>query len=179
MIKNIEYNGKNYTFNSTAGIIIDGAENVGKTTLCNKLSDILGLKIIHFSKRKGIVTGKFDYFEGYFYDINKNKRHGLIFDRQFTTEIVYSIILKRPENINDEKRDKLVEMFNNIDYKFILLDSNIPWDNERRQQIDENTNNLVKKQYNELFDKLKFNKKIKIDVTNENYIEKILNFISQ
>ena len=43
------------------GIIIEGAENTGKTTLCTKLMNLSRVPYLHMSKNKG----QFDYVNGY------------------------------------------------------------------------------------------------------------------
>ena len=64
----------------TGGIIVEGAEQVGKSTFCEKLSKQLDLDLIHMHKEYGFVDGKFDYFNSYFHDIDKTSKP-LIFDR--------------------------------------------------------------------------------------------------
>ena len=49
------------------GIIIEGAEQQGKSTFCKKLVDRLGLEVVHF----GPPTKDFDFFGGYFKDIEE------------------------------------------------------------------------------------------------------------
>lgn len=61
-------------------IIVEGADQQGKSTLCKLLSEKLGWNIIHFGK----PTAEFDFLRGY------DTKEKTICDRSFMSEIVYS-----------------------------------------------------------------------------------------
>ena len=77
----------------TGGIIVEGAEQQGKSTFCDKLSKRLGVEIIHMHRGYGFVDGKFDYLTGYFYDIDR--RPGpFIYDRSYVSELAYGKVFQ-------------------------------------------------------------------------------------
>lgn len=145
------------------GILIEGADHSGKTTLAKHLADVFKIKYFHFSKETGVYRGSFDYFNGYFYDIEQNPYSSFVFDRQFVSEIVYAKVLNRKTFINDTLRDVIVNKFNRYGYIFILVDSDNEWDESREQYIDKDLNDKVKKEFNKQFELLKFNYKLKVN----------------
>ncbi len=72
-------------------IIVEGADQQGKTLLCKYLSQKLGWDIVHFGK----PADDFNYFTGY---ITPEKT---ISDRNFLSEIVYSKIRNSKCKIED------------------------------------------------------------------------------
>lgn len=63
-------------------IIVEGADQQGKSTLCKKLQSALGWDIKHY----GPPSKDFDFFNGYLLEAHT------ISDRNFLSEIVYSTI---------------------------------------------------------------------------------------
>ncbi len=83
------------------GIIVEGAEQQGKSTFCNRLKDILKIEVIHMDK----AGPNFDYFSGYFEDIERLKLP-VIYDRSYISELVYGSYFGR-NNINPDLKDRI------------------------------------------------------------------------
>lgn len=140
----------------TGGIIVEGAEQQGKSTFCNKLSKRLGIEIIHMHKGYGFVDGKFDYSTGYFYDIDRRGREPFIYDRSYVSELAYGKLFKR-NNITPEILCEIETRFRNLGYFVALLELNIPWI-DRDETVTREQNENVKAAYREIFPTLKIDK---------------------
>ncbi len=139
----------------TGGIIVEGAEQQGKSTFCQKLTDALGVEVVHMHKGYGFVDGRFDYVSGYFYDIDR--RPGpFIYDRSYISELVYGRLFNR-NNITVEIQDKIERRFNDLGYFAIVLELNRPWI-ERDETVTREQNEKVKELYREVFPTLKIDK---------------------
>ena len=91
-------------------IIVEGADQQGKTTICEQLSEELNWPIVHY----GLPPKKFDYHMDYLFGKNK------ISDRNFLSEIVYSKINKRKCKLKNKKL--LHEQFNGLNTVLIYVD---------------------------------------------------------
>jgi hypothetical protein len=139
----------------TGGIIVEGAEQQGKSTFCEKLSKRLGIEVIHMHKGYGFVEGKFDYLTGYFYDIDR--RPGpFIYDRSYVSELAYGKVFNR-NNITPEILQGIEDRFRELDYLLILLELNRPWI-EREETVTKEQNEKVKEAYRQIFPALKIDK---------------------
>jgi len=139
----------------TGGIIVEGAEQQGKSTFCDKLSKRLGVEIIHMHKGYGFVDGKFDYLTGYFYDIDR--RPGpFIYDRSYVSELAYGKVFQR-NNITPEILQGIESRFQDLGYFLVLLELNLPWI-DRAETVTQEQNEKVKKAYREVFPQLKIDK---------------------
>lgn len=108
-------------------IIVEGADQQGKTTLCNLLAEKLGWNIIHFGK----PTEDFDYMDGY------TLPEKSISDRNYLSEIVYARINDREHNIPDV--DLLETYFSDGDTILILMDrgEKFVFDGSRHEEYTE------------------------------------------
>lgn len=139
----------------TGGIIVEGAEQQGKSTFCDKLSKRLGVEIIHMHKGYGFVDGKFDYLTGYFYDIDR--RPGpFIYDRSYISELAYGKVFQR-NNITSEILQGIESRFQDLGYFLVLLELNLPWI-DRAETVTQEQNEKVKTAYREVFPQLKIDK---------------------
>jgi hypothetical protein len=139
----------------TGGIIVEGAEQQGKSTFCQRLSQTLGIEVIHMHKGYGFVDGKFDYTSGYFYDIDR--RPGpFIYDRSYISELVYGRLFNR-NNITREIQDRVETRFNELGYFAVLLELNNPWI-EREETVTREQNEQVKVLYRDVYEGLKIDK---------------------
>jgi hypothetical protein len=139
----------------TGGIIIEGAEQQGKSTFCERLNKMLGVEVIHMHKGYGFVDGRFDYFSGYFYDIDR--RPGpFLYDRSYISELVYGRLFNR-NNITEEIQAKIENRFNELGYFAIILELNRPWI-EREETVTKEQNEKVKELYREVYPTLKIDK---------------------
>jgi thymidylate kinase len=133
------------------GIIIEGAEQQGKSTFCKKLVDRLGLEVVHF----GPPTKDFDFFGGYFKDIEE--RGGpFIFDRSYVSELAYGKVFSR-NRINIELQERIENRFKDLGYFLVLLELNLPWV-DRFETVTKEQNEKVKLAYRDVFATLKIDK---------------------
>jgi len=139
----------------TGGIIVEGAEQQGKSTFCEKLSKRLGIEIIHMHKGYGFVDGKFDYSTGYFYDIDR--RPGpFIYDRSYVSELAYGRVFDR-KNITPTILRGIESRFQDLGYFLVMLELNKPWI-DREETVTREQNEKVKEAYRQIFPELKIDK---------------------
>ena len=139
----------------TGGIIVEGAEQQGKSTFCERLNKALGLEVIHMHKGYGFVDGRFDYFSGYFYDIDR--RPGpFIYDRSYISELVYGRLFNR-NNITPEIQARIEHRFKELGYFAVVLELNRPWI-EREETVTREQNERVKELYLEVYPTLLIDK---------------------
>lgn len=142
--------------NKTGGIIVEGAEQVGKSTFCRKLADHLGIPLVHMHKEYGFIDGKFDYFKSYFFDINATDEP-MIFDRFYVSELAYGELFNRG-NITSTIQDKIEARLRDLGYLVILL---TPPDRkwvDREEMITSEQNKLVAKYFDKAFEGLSVTK---------------------
>jgi thymidylate kinase len=135
----------------TGGIIVEGGEQQGKTTFCDKLTKRLGIEVVHF----GPASPDFDYFSGYFVDID-TRGGPFIFDRSFVSELAYGKIFNR-KNITPEILKKVQDRFTDLGYFLVLLELNRPWI-DRAETVTKEQNERVKQAYREIFPTLSMDK---------------------
>ena len=128
------------------GIILDGAEQQGKTTLSKKLSLALDYPVCHF----GTPRKCFDFWDDYFIEAESNCPW--ILDRCFTSELVYGKYFNR-SNINEELKIKLEKRFTKLKYIFVLCELDQPWI-ERPETVTKEQNVEIKKLYREMYNNL-------------------------
>lgn len=129
----------------TGGIIVEGAEQQGKSTFCKALADRIGLEIIHY----GPASKDYDYFSGYFVDIDE--RGGpFIFDRSFVSELAYGKIFNR-KNITPDILQRIEAKFAKLGYFVVLLELNNPWI-DREETVTFEQNEQVKGSYRYVYD---------------------------
>lgn len=95
--------------NKITNIIVEGADQQGKTMICERFSRILGWKVLHFPP----PPEDFDFHEDYILP------PFMISDRNFMSEIVYRSLENRPYRLVDQivLQEKMAD--NTI---FILVD---------------------------------------------------------
>lgn len=139
----------------TGGIIVEGAEQQGKSTFCEKLSKRLGIEVIHMHKGYGFVDGKFNYLTGYFYDIDR--RPGpFIYDRSYVSELAYGRVFDR-KNITPMILRGIESRFQDLGYFLVMLELNKPWI-DREETVTREQNEKVKEAYRQIFPELKIDK---------------------
>ena len=126
------------------GIIIDGAEQQGKSTLCKKLASILNYPVVHFPP----PPDDFDFFDDYFKAINECKSP-IIFDRSYTSELVYGSYFDRC-HIDIDRQFDIESKFLGLGYMFVLSELNIPWI-DREETVNKQQNKEIKKLYREVY----------------------------
>ena len=139
----------------TGGIIIEGAEQQGKSTFCRKLNEKLGIEVIHMHKGYGFIDSRFDYESGYFFDIDR--RPGpFIYDRSYMSELTYGKVFKR-DNITPEIQARVEDRFRELGYFLVLLELNNPWIH-REETVTREQNERIKEAYREVYPTLKIDK---------------------
>ena len=129
------------------GIIIEGADQQFKSSICEKLSEATGMPIIHY----GLAHDGYDYCEGYFRDIDKYKT-GLIFDRSYMSELVYGPVMRNSCNITPEKKKKIEDRFNKLGYFLVVLERHDPkWVSDREEYVPEDISNKIIEKYREVY----------------------------
>jgi len=153
------------------GIVIEGAENTGKTTLCTKLMSKIRIPYLHMSRESGFKKGKFDYVNGY---LDKVKEHnkGCIFDRYYVSELVYGRV-RGIENITKDMQEQIESFLRERRYFVVLLDTErIPWDGKRLHSISYEVNICIKELFREVFETLNIDKMI-LDPVNNDSLNKV------
>lgn len=135
----------------TGGIIIEGAEQQGKSTFCSKLTKRLGLEVVHF----GPAAPDFDYFSGYFVDID-SRPGPFLFDRSYVSELAYGRVFGR-KNITPEIQSRIEAKLQDLGYFVVLLELNRPWI-DREETVTREQNELVKQAYRKVYPTLSVDK---------------------
>lgn len=130
-------------------IIIEGADQQGKTELCKKISSITGWKIIHFSPPKS----NFNFHKDYLVD------KYTISDRNFLSELVYSQIRGSKHRVKNLKLLQEKMIVNN--YLVVLVDREEFYiHDEREEKFSREEIEIAIKLYRNIFFNLKMNKLI-------------------
>ena len=152
------------------GVIIEGAEQSGKSTLCARIAKETGLKIIHMHKRYGFVDGKFDYFASYFYDVDRSST-GYVFDRSYLSEVAYGEYFQRG-NITPEIRRKIENKFRGLGYLLVLCQRNAEW-LDRDETVTHAQNEAIKLLFEQAFDRAHMFK-VRLNPENNDEVDNLL-----
>ena len=96
-------------------IVVEGPNNVGKTTFINKLKEKLpNFKVIHTDAN---TPNTYDY-----YIECLNKKEDIIYDRLFIGEMIYPILYNRTGKLDRYKYHDLCNTFSNVIYVFVDAD---------------------------------------------------------
>ena len=155
----------------TGGIIVEGAEQVGKSTFCRKLVDRLGIPLVHMHKDYGFINGKFDYFKSYFVDIDV-ANEPIIFDRFYVSELAYGKLFERG-NITQNIQDKIEAKLRDLGYVVVLLTPHDYAWLDRDEMITSEQNQLVTKYFDEAYDDLHV-PKMKANAFDPSSIERVI-----
>jgi deoxyadenosine/deoxycytidine kinase len=130
-------------------IIIEGADQQGKTTLCNALAKELGWDIVHFGK----PAAEFDFLRGY------NISEKTISDRSFLSEVVYSRINDR---VSRAQPVFLCNKFRISDTLLIMMDreDSFIFDEDRHEDYEKDQIMMAISLYRAEFKKLNMEKMI-------------------
>jgi len=129
-------------------IIVEGADQQGKSQLCEKLSQTLGWPIIHFDK----PDEKFDFHSHY---ITPKKT---ISDRNFVSEMVYSLFRDQKHRVKNPV--ELQKIFESQNCLFILVDreEDFVFDSERNEAFSYDQILAARKMYEAIFYAVSMNK---------------------
>ena len=126
------------------GIIVDGAEQQGKSTLCEKLGKMLNYPVYHF----GPPPDGFDFFDDYFKPL-ENASKPTIFDRSYTSELVYGTYFDRC-HIDLDRQFEIESRLLELGFIFVLSELSIPWIN-REETVNRKQNREIKKMYRKMY----------------------------
>jgi thymidylate kinase len=155
------------------GIIVEGADQMGKTTFCDKLSKELNMGIIHYAPPKPGIN----FYNEYTKHIISATRP-ILFDRNYVSEMVYGPLFRGSSGVTPEIKRQIEDVYNNRNYCLILLNrKNYVWEN-RPELYTEEQNKLVIANFLKVFSTLKITKLL-IDAFDSDSIEKAVNFWKQ
>ena len=153
------------------GIIVEGAEQVGKSTFCEKLSDHLDLRLVHMHKNYGFIDGKFDYFKSYFHDVDKQDEP-IIFDRHYVSELAYGRLFDRG-NIDEKIKAQIEAKLRDLGYIVVLLTPrDCAW-LDREEMITSEQNELVSQYFDEAYENLHVTK-VKVNAFDDASLSKVV-----
>ena len=146
-------------------IIIEGADQQGKSTFAKKVSELLGWPIQHFAK----PDDDFNFFDDY---LVENKT---ISDRNFISEIVYSNF--RGSNHRVERVKELEVEMRKQNYLVILLDRGYEFEYEDRDE-DFTKEEILKSMqlYDRVFRNISLNR-IRLNAFSDDQVETVLNVL--
>jgi len=153
------------------GIIVEGAEQVGKSTFCQKLREWLDLDLVHMHKDYGFVEGKFDYFKSYFHDIDKQDEP-IVFDRHYVSELAYGRLFDR-DNIDDKIKAQIETKLRDLGYIIVLLVPRAGAWLDREEMITSEQNELVSQYFDEAYEDLRVTK-IKVNAFDDASFNKVI-----
>lgn len=146
-------------------IIIEGADQQGKSTLCKILQKELNWDVVHFGK----PSEDFDFIKGYMIPENT------ISDRNFMSEIVYSKVVGRQSRA---AMTLLSNVFKHNDTLLILLDreNDFIFDESRKEDYNKFEIMDAILIYREEFKKLNM-EKMKLNPNSPDYLTKVQSII--
>lgn len=154
----------------TGGIIVEGAEQVGKSTFCDKLSKMLNLDLVHMHKNYGFVEGKFDYYKSYFHDVDKQDKP-IVFDRHYVSELAYGRLFER-KNIDVKIKDQIETKLRGLGYIVVLLTAPSKQWLDREEMITREQNELVSQYFDDAYQELRVTK-IKVNAFDAASLNKV------
>ena len=153
------------------GIIFEGADQQGKTTLAKKVQEKVNMPIMHF----GIPDKHTDFSNEYIKDIPKNDFQPIIFDRSYVSEIVYGNIFRGGTGITNKIKAHIEDFLNNCGYILVLCKrKNYKWE-ERDEDYTESDNIKVMNSYDEVFETVKL-PKIIVDPFDSDADQQVVDF---
>jgi thymidylate kinase len=149
------------------GIVLEGADQSGKTTFANKLSSALEMPVYHVDNPEE-GADQYDYYTRFL-----NLGRPVISDRSFVSELVYGPVLRGKSKISPDVQSKIETSFNNANYILVVLNrKNYEWE-DRREMYTKDDNDLVMTKYIEVFDDIDMNK-IMIDAFDDSSFAEVL-----
>lgn len=156
------------------GIIIEGADQQGKTTLIKKLASALGkkfdVKVVHLTAPVGQIDFEHEYTRHLsMYD----ESVPIIFDRHYMSELVYGSVFRGKPGITEDMKDRIEELFRDRNYLLVMLErKDYKWE-ERSEMYTQADNLKVMEKYNEVYDSFNVDK-MKIDAFRPDAVDRII-----
>jgi thymidylate kinase len=131
------------------GIIVEGADQSGKSTFCEKLQELTNMPIIHF----GIPKPGTDLDTEYIKDIPQNDYNPIIFDRSYLSELVYGDLFRKGAGISFAGKRKIEEFLRSCNYIMVLCRrKNYQWKDRPEEDYTEEDNLRVIRKYDDMFE---------------------------
>lgn len=134
-------------------IVVEGPNNVGKTTLINKLQNIYGLNDWKQMHMTSVDDNSFDNYDKLF---SSDER--IIFDRAHVGEMIYPQRLGRPRELTPQEFYRLCEKFKD-GVLYIFVDATIDFIKrgyiDKREPFDEDFTTYEHEMFDLYYNKIK------------------------
>ena len=152
------------------GIIVEGADQMGKSTFCEKLSKKLKMQVIHYDPPKPGIN----FFNEYTRHLAYTNKP-IIFDRNYMSELVYGPLFRGASGVTPEIKRRIENVYDINDYCLILLNrKNFVWE-DREEMYTEDQMKYVRESFIKVYDTLSITKTI-IDAWDDDAIERAIKF---
>jgi len=153
------------------GIIFEGSDQSGKTTLAKKVQEMINMPIMHF----GIPDKHTDFSNEYIKDIQKNDFQPIIFDRSYMSEIVYGDIFRNGTGITNLIKLHIEDFLNRCGYILVLCKrKNYKWEDRDEDYTEEDNLKTISK-YDQVYDTINIPKVI-VDPFDNNAAQQVVDF---
>lgn len=98
------------------GIIIEGPDQAGKSFIADKLKDILGYEVYHFSKPGANTDFRLEYIQPI---LQSEKPY--IFDRSYVSEMAYGAVHRGGGGITPEIKEYVENFLNSRNYVLVYM----------------------------------------------------------
>lgn len=98
------------------GIILEGADQSGKSTLASRLADLTGMKVFHYEPPKGVT----DFAREYLRFMEESDRP-MIVDRCYLSEMVYGPIFRGASGVTPEVKERVEASLSMCGYVMVLV----------------------------------------------------------
>ena len=129
------------------GIILEGADQSGKSTLAQKLSDLTGHSVLHFDPPK---KGTTDFYAEYTNFLNMGGRP--IVDRNYMSEMVYGKLFRGGSGVTDIVKKQIETTLWNQNYVLVLCHRRNFNFEERKEMYDQSQIMEVRKEFLDQFE---------------------------
>ncbi len=153
------------------GLVLDGADQQGKSTLAEKIQEKVNMPILHFS----IPDENTNFETEYIKDIAKHNEQPIIFDRSYVSEMVYGDIFRGGSKVTPEIKKYVETILNGHNYIFVLCKrKNYQW-KDRDEDYTKDDNVKVMEKYDEVYDSINL-PKIIVDPFDNDADQQVVDF---
>lgn len=157
--------------NNIGGIIVEGADQSGKSFVVQKLHDVLGFTVHHFSR----PTPNTDFRLEYIQPILQSDQP-YIFDRSYVSEMAYGAVHRGGGGITPEIKEYVEDFLNARKYVLVYMkrDPNRVWV-DRDEMYSQQDNDRVITEYERIYPTINI-PKMTADSYDPDVIDKIVEF---
>ena len=124
------------------GLILEGADQQGKSVLSKKVQEKVNMPIVHFSAPDENTNFETEYIK----DIAKYDEQPIIFDRSYVSEIVYGEVFRGGSGITSQLKKHIEEVLNAYGYVFVLCKrKNYKWEDRDEMYKEEDNIKVINK----------------------------------